>query len=111
MSDERPLRSIPAVRIDVGDEQLRAVGHVALQWALLEAEIDREIVWLSVGAENPQNLGAKFEDRVQGWQRLATDRMSDRPDLIEDVKVISEQALAIKVERDKLITAILEPAA
>ena len=78
------LRSIPAVRVDVTDEQLRAVGHVALQWALLEAEIDRVIVWLSVGAEDPQNLGAKFEDRAPGCQRLATDRMSDRPPFLVD---------------------------
>jgi hypothetical protein len=41
------LKSVPAYQLNVSDEQFRAIGHVALQWAHLEAEIDREIVWLN----------------------------------------------------------------
>ena len=98
------LQNKPACRLNVSEEQYRAVGHMTLQWALLEADIDREIVWLNKQSNiAPQNLRAKFEDRITGWRRLAADVYVDRPELIEGVSSVSEKARVIKAERDKLV--------
>jgi hypothetical protein len=80
-----------------------AIGHMALQWAYLESEIDREIDWLNKRSIVGQNLGAKFEDRSAGRRRLAADIYADHPELVEGVVSISEKAVAIKPERDNLV--------
>lgn len=51
--------------------------------AFLEAEIDREIVWLNEQSREPVKLGGTFEYRAKGWQRLAADIYAGHPDLIE----------------------------
>ena len=96
------LQSVPACQLMVSDEQFRAIGHVALQWAYLEGEIDREIFWLNKRSDEHVNLAAKFEDRTAGWQRLAALVYAGHPELIDGVASISERAVAIKPERDKL---------
>jgi hypothetical protein len=66
------LLSVPACQLQVSDEQFRAIGHVALQWAYLEGEIDWEIDWLNKRNAEPVKLGAKFECRAIGWQPSPT---------------------------------------
>jgi hypothetical protein len=97
------LQSVPACQLNVSDEQFRAIGHVALQWAHLEAEIDREILWLNKQNGEPVNLAAKFEDRAAGWRRIATITYEGQSQLIEAVVAIADKAVAIKREPDKLV--------
>jgi hypothetical protein len=97
------LQSVPACKLNISEEQYRAVGHVTLQWAYLEGEIDRELVWLNKRSDAPVNLKAKFEDRAAGWRNLAALVYSGHPELIDGVASISERAVAIKPERDKLV--------
>jgi len=97
------LQTVPACKLNISDKQYRAVGHMTLQWAFLEAEIDREIDWLNKRSTVPQSLGAKFEDRTAGWRRLAEAIYAGHPELIEGVVSVSEKAVAIKPERDKLV--------
>ena len=89
--------------LNVTGEQYRAVGHMTLQWAFLEAEIDREIVWLNRRSATPINLRSKFDDRAQRWLTLAKDIYTGHPELIEGVSSVSYKAVAIKPERDKLV--------
>ena len=56
----------------VSDEQFRAIGQVALQWAFLEGEIDMETLRLNKQNDKPQTLGAKFEAAGEGWRQSAT---------------------------------------
>jgi hypothetical protein len=48
-------------------------------------------------------MGAKFEDRTNGWQRLASVIYAGHPELINDIASICTKAVAIKPERDKLV--------
>jgi hypothetical protein len=97
------LQSVPACTLNISDEQYRAIGHMTLQWAFLEGEIDWELKWLNKQSDTPVNLGAKFENRAAGWRRLAALIYADHPELIDGVAAISERAVAIKPERDKLV--------
>jgi hypothetical protein len=97
------LQSVPARQLNVSEEQYRAIGHVSLQWAFLEGEIDRELVWLNKRSDEPVNLNVKFADRIIGWRRLAALVYAGHPELIDGVTSIAEKAAAIKPERDKLI--------
>jgi hypothetical protein len=99
----KQLLNVPDCHLNVSSEQYQAVGQVTMQWAYLEAEIDREIDWLNKKGSVPQKLSAKFEDRAEGWRRLAADVYAGHPELIEGVASISQKAVAIKPERDKLI--------
>jgi hypothetical protein len=101
MADQ--LQSVPACRLNISEEQYCAIGHMTLQWAFLEGEIDREIDWLNTRNTVRQNLGANFKDRVEGWRRLAEDSYAPYPVLIDGVTSIGEKAVAIKSERDKLV--------
>jgi hypothetical protein len=97
------LQSVTACKLNISDEQYRAIGRMTLQWAYLEGEIDREILWLNKRSDAPVNLKAKFEDRAAGWRRLAVLIYAGHPELIDGVTSISERAVAIKPERDKLV--------
>jgi hypothetical protein len=97
------LQSVPACKLNVSEEQYRAIGHVALQWAFLEGEIDREIVWLNKRVDVPVKLAANFQVRAEGWRNLAALIYAGHPELIDGVASISERAVAIKPERDKLV--------
>ena len=103
------LRREPACQLNITVDQFRAVGHMRLQWAYLEAEIDREIEWLNKRATDTQSLGVKFEVRAAGWRRLAKSIYVGDPELIEGVISVSEKAEAIKPERDKLVLLIVLP--
>jgi hypothetical protein len=100
------LQRVPTVTLMLRDEQFRAIGHMAVQWAFLEAEIDRELVWLNKQSEHkdhPVKLGAKFEDRTERWREMATLTYQGHPKCMEAVESISTKAVEIKVERDKII--------
>jgi len=97
------LQSVPACQLNVSKEQYDAIGHVSLQWAFLEGEIDRELVWLNERSDEQVNLNAKFADRTIGWRRLAAFVYTGHPELIDGVTTIGERAAAIKPERDKLV--------
>jgi hypothetical protein len=56
---------------------------IALQWAYLEGEIDREILWLNERNAGRVNLAGKFEDRATGWRRMAALTYDGHPELIE----------------------------
>ena len=61
------LKSVPACTLNGTSEQYRAVGHMTLQWAFLEAEIDREIVWLCAQTGTPPIKDYPFTVRVGKW--------------------------------------------
>jgi hypothetical protein len=103
MSEKQLTQREPAFKLEVSDDQCRAIGHVALQWAFLESEIDREIHWLNETNDEPVKLRSKFEDRARGWRRMATLTYEDHPKFIEAVAGIATKAVAIKPDRDKLI--------
>jgi hypothetical protein len=42
----KPLQRVPVFQLLLTCEQFKAIGHIAVQWAFLESEINREIVWL-----------------------------------------------------------------
>ena len=97
------LQSVPACTLNVTDEQFRAVGHMTLQWAFLEGQIDREIVWLCEQSGGSPIKDYPFVKRAEKWLTLAKHFYADHPELIEGVSSVSEKAVVIKPERDKLV--------
>jgi hypothetical protein len=47
------LQSVPACQLNVSEEQYGAIGHVSLQWAFLEGEIDGNQFGSTNGAMSP----------------------------------------------------------
>lgn len=100
------LQRVPTVTLMLSYQQFRAIGHMAVQWAFLESEIDRELVWLNERSEHkdhPAKLGAKFERRAERWREMAALTYKEHPERIKAVEGMSRKAVEIKVERDALI--------
>ena len=100
------LQSKPELKLDVTEQQFRAIGHVVLQWAYLEGEIVHELFWLYGRSEHKKKerpkRSAKFSVKANLWQQLAQRSYKKYPGLIQSVERISGQAITIKKERDVL---------
>ena len=82
----------------------QAIGHVMMQWAYIEREINSEIAWLLSRSENRGrkiSFQKPFPKRVADWLVLAK-RVYKRPDEIKAINLISGRAIALKAERDDL---------
>lgn len=102
-NDGTRLQRVPVFQLMLSDDQIRAIGHVALQWAFLESEIDRELVWLNEQTDMRVSLRAPFEQRAERWREMAALAYEDHPKLIDAVDSVSKRATAIKGERDKFV--------
>jgi hypothetical protein len=64
----------PALRLVIGDDEFRAIGHVAAQWAFLENEIDGclEILLAQPAAASlPQHIPGSFRGRIALMRQCA----------------------------------------
>ena len=100
------LQSKPELKLNVTEQQFRAIGHVVLQWAHLESEIVHELFWLYARSEHKKKKrpewNAKFSVKASRWVQLARRSYKKHSDLIQSAKRISGQAITIKKERDVL---------
>lgn len=101
----RALQRIPAFQLMLKDQQFRAIGHVIVQWAFLESEINRELAWLRKRSEHKKkrvNFQARFSNRANRWLELANRSYRKHPSFVKAVERIGRQAINIKRERDEL---------
>lgn len=102
-AETKSLQRVPAFQLMLSEKQFRAIGHMTVQWAFLESEIDRELDWLNEQNDKPVKLRAPFEHRAERWREMAALTYEEHPKLIEAVESISNAAAKIKGERDKFV--------
>ena len=98
------MASKPAVKLPPTKPHYAAIGHVMMQWAFIEREINSEIAWLLKRSKNKGqkvNFQAKFSRRVTAWLTLAK-RVYRDPIDIQAINRIAGQAVKIKDERDDI---------
>ena len=103
---EKKLQRVPVFQLMLSEEQFRAIGHMATQWAFLESEIDRELIWLHKRSEHKRkrmNFRDRFVNRANQWLTMATRTYKKHPKRVKAVEQISRKAINIKCERDDLI--------
>jgi hypothetical protein len=69
------LQRVPAFQLVLSDAQFRAIGHVTVQWAFLEAEIDAEMLALLEREEHKEeriDFRTYFKVRVNRWPTSPT---------------------------------------
>src|SRR5207248_5127383 len=89
------LQRVPAFQLMLTDAQFRAIGHVTVQWAFLESDINREIAWLLQRDEHKGeriNWRAKFTVRINHWFKLARESYKRHPERIKAAEHIGNCA-------------------
>jgi hypothetical protein len=87
------------------DAQLRAIGHMTVQWAYLENQITREVAWLLKRSEHRGkriNFRAPFKDLANDWLRLSKRTYKRHTEIVENVQKIVSRAINIQRERNDL---------
>ena len=101
----KTLQQVPAFQLMLTEEQFQAIGHVMVQWAFLESEIDKEIAWLLSRSEHRRrciNWRSRFSTRTNIWLELVQRSYKKHPERIKAVCRIIGRANKIKRERDDL---------
>ena len=102
----KPLQRVPYFHLFLKEAQFRGIGHMVIQWAFLESEIDREIAWLLSRSEHRRrhvNFRARFSIRANRWIELARRSYKKHPKRVKAVERIIGHAHNIKPERDDLV--------
>jgi hypothetical protein len=89
---------VATVQLTLSADQLKGVGHVAVQWAFLEYEIPREIAWLLKRSEHRRkrfNFREPFAKIANQWLKLATRSYKKDPKLIKNVQSAKPQTLSL----------------
>lgn len=96
----------PALKLMVGDKELRAIGHVAAQWAYLETQIDGVILVL-INQPSTQALGLKpcqsFKRRMQVLRRAARIVMEQHTEELNALLAIATDASSLRGFRDDIV--------
>jgi hypothetical protein len=106
------LRHSPSCALNLTESQFRAIGHVTAQWAILEYDISREIVWLLKRSEHKHrhfNFQTRFSTAATTWLHLARRSYKKYPVLIHSVERIGGRAIKIKSERDQIVHGMYTP--
>ena len=101
----KTLQRVPQFQLMLTEEQFRAIGHVIVQWAFPESEINRELSWLLNRSEHKGkhvNFRARFSTVTTNWRKLAKRSYKKHLDRLKAVDRIIGQANKIKIERDDL---------
>jgi len=102
----KALQRVPELQLMLKEKQFRAIGHMVVQWAYLESEINREISWLLSRSEHKSkhvNFRARFSTRMTNWEKLTQRTYKKHPSRIKAVQRIIGRANKIKIERDDLV--------
>ncbi len=101
-----PLQRVPDFQLLLHEQQYRAVGHMVVQWAFLEGEINSEIAGLLSRSEHrgkSVNFQSRFSARANEWIKLARRSYKKHPSRIKAVERIIGHANNIKPERDDIV--------
>jgi len=101
----KPLQQVPNFQLTLKPAQFQAIGHMVVQWAFLESEINREIRWLLSRSEHKDksiNFRTRFSTRMTKWEKLAQRTYKKHPARLKAVHRIIGRANTIKPERDDI---------
>jgi len=95
-----------ALKLMVRDEEFRAIGHVAAQWAYLETELDF-ISEILVNHENAKNLETShpqsFSKRMKNLREYASIVLTNCPDALNELLAITNDASSLRGFRDDIV--------
>lgn len=109
-----PKPQKPLARMMVTDSDLRAIGHVAAQWARLEVQIDLLIARL---LDQPSVVGVKtslrsgtppksFERRIDLLREMTPIVFSSHPALVARIERTIQDASHLRGNRDEIIHGV-----
>lgn len=91
----------------IDDATLRAIGHVAAQWAVLEIEFDTLLSQLlrhpDARGIAPDRIPQAFDRRAGLLEQCAERLLSDQPQLREQLIAIIDDARSARGHRDRVI--------
>lgn len=95
-----------ALKLMVRDEELRAIGHVAVQWAYLETELDY-ISGLLTSHEHAKELEIShpqsFSKRMENIKKYAAVILKDCSAAREELLAIANDASSLRGFRDDIV--------
>ena len=96
-----------AVTLMVSDTTLRAIGHVAAQWAYFETEFD---IFLNQLLRHPKtkhlvsaSMPQAFDRRAALFRKCATILLKEHPKLLHQIVRIINDACSVRGHRDNVI--------
>jgi hypothetical protein len=99
------LARVATIRLTIGNNELRAIGHVVAQWAYLEVEIDILLSQLlsqpraaTLATRRPQS----FERRMDLLRLCATTIFRGAPAVRNELLAISNAAASLRGDRDDI---------
>jgi hypothetical protein len=95
------------IKLLIDEATLRAIGHVAAQWAVLEIEFDALLGRLLRHSDAktivPKDIPQAFDRRAKLFRECAKLLLHDHPDLQKQIIAIINEATSVRGQRDKVI--------
>ena len=96
----------PALQLMIGDKELRAIGHVAAQWAYLETQLDG-VANILIHQPSTKALGMKldqaFQRRMDTLRRAAKLVFDKEQNELEALLLIANDASSLRSLRDDIV--------
>ena len=90
----------------IGDRELRAIGHVAAQWAYLETQLD-VVVEILINQPSVKSLGLQisqsFQRRMESLRKAAKIVLADHAGERDELLSIATEASSLRGFRDYII--------
>ncbi len=94
----------PVLKLMIGDNEFRAIGHVAAQWAYIETELDYVLNMMllheSQNEKDPWNRQS-FKERIAKLRSLSNAMLSGDP--LAEILDILEKVASLKGFRDDIV--------
>ncbi len=96
----------PVLKLFIGDDEYRAIGHVAAQWAYFENQVDF-LVDVFMGQPKATSLNIKpaqaFKRRMENLRTAARAALNEDPALLEEIIQIADDSSSLRGQRDDII--------
>jgi mRNA-degrading endonuclease YafQ of YafQ-DinJ toxin-antitoxin module len=95
-----------AMRLMIGDKELRAIGHVAAQWAYLETQIDYVIAVLVAQPSTKElelRISQSFQKRMELLRKAAKIVLVKHQEPLSELLNIATDASSLRGFRDDII--------
>lgn len=96
----------PALELMISDKELRAIGHVAAQWAYLETQLDgvaNILIHQPTAKAAGMKLDQAFKRRMETLRKAAKLVLDKEPSQLEDLLLIANDASSLRNLRDDII--------
>lgn len=95
-----------ALRLMIGDEEFKAIGHVAAQWAYLETQIDF-VIDVLINQPSTKDSGLELQQsfmrRMEVFRKAANIVLERHPDQLAELLDIAQKISSLRGLRDDII--------